>query len=204
MTDLTLLHTADVHRATFDALRDRIAPKTVLNHIVRPDLLVEARMNGITAELDAGIGAIIQSAPSPVLCTCTTIGQSAARYGALRVDRPMMEIAAKRNGAVLMAYCLRSTLVPSLTLWREITDKPCEVLDLAHLWPLFEAGEYDQFARAIAAAISDACTHQNYGTVILTQASMAGAAPLIECGDALVLASPEIALRHALGLPLPS
>ena len=42
-TDLILLHTADVHIATFNRLRDEIAPAARIEHIVRPDWLARAR-----------------------------------------------------------------------------------------------------------------------------------------------------------------
>ena len=42
---ITLIHTADVHRATFSALKDRIAPELELVQHVRTDWLDRARKN---------------------------------------------------------------------------------------------------------------------------------------------------------------
>ena len=41
------LHTAQVHIETFEALADAIAPKTVRNHHVAPELLASAQTDGL-------------------------------------------------------------------------------------------------------------------------------------------------------------
>jgi hypothetical protein len=96
---ITLLHTAQVHADTFDALRDRIAPDTRLVHLVRPDFLKRAQ-GGIDAALAGDIGAEVRAVSGPVLCTCTTIGAVAAAAGAIRIDAPMMQAAAQTGGRV--------------------------------------------------------------------------------------------------------
>ncbi|GAA6203108.1 hypothetical protein [Aquicoccus sp. SU-CL01552] len=202
MTDLTLLHTAQVHRATFDALAARIAPGARLCHVVRPDWLTRAQ-NGIGADLADEIRETITAAPGPVLCSCTTLGPVAGAAGAVRIDAPMMAQAAQTGGPVLLAYCLDSTRVASRDLLAEALDAGTKfrLLDLTELWPLFERGEGERFARAIAgrvaAALADA---PDTGCVVLAQASMAGAAAHITA-HVPVLSSPETALRAALGLP---
>ena len=197
---LTLLHTSPVHVATFDALRDRIAPGTPLAHIVREDLLSRARTEGVTPEIAGETAALIRQARGPVLCTCTTLGAVAEAAGALRIDRPVMRQAAGSGGPVLMAYCLESTAKPSLALLREEigragSDAKITPLSIASAWPLFEAGDHDAFARAIATAIRAAWS-PDHTACVLAQASMAAAAAHL--ADLPVLASPEIALRTAL------
>jgi len=205
---LTLLHTAQVHPDTFDALRDDTAPDAELNHLVRPDWLARAQ-GGIDAALEDEIAQAIAAARGPVLCTCTTLGPTAAAHGAIRIDQPMMtraaDIATATGGAILMVYCLDSTLVPSVALLDaalEATGKPAKVhtLSLGQFWPLFEAGQSGAFAAVIAAGIRDAVPDvPNLACVVLAQASMAGAAPLLSELDVPTLASPELALRAALG-----
>ena len=56
---LTLLHTAQVHVDTFNALRDRIAPGVSLDHLVYPELLAAAQKDGVTPELAAQIATLI-------------------------------------------------------------------------------------------------------------------------------------------------
>lgn len=204
MTELTLLHTAEVHRATFDALAARIAPGARLTHVVRPDWLARAQ-GGIGADLAAEIGAAVTEAPGPVLCSCTTLGPVAGAAGAIRIDAPMMARAARAEGPVLLAYCLESTRAASRALLEEAfaaagKGDAIRMLDLGDLWRLFEAGETDGFARAIAGQVQDALrAAPETGAVVLAQASMAGAAALIRA-DVPVLTSPETALRAALGL----
>lgn len=200
---LTLLHTAEVHRASFDGLRDRLAQGTALEHIVRPDFLGRAQ-NGIDAALEGEITTVIEGAPGPVICTCTTIGPVAARAGAIRVDAPMMQAAAETKGAILMVYCLESTRAPSLALLQEAMSAanhpgPLVPLPLPELWPLFADGKTTDFAKALARAVlKQAVQMPDLGAIVLAQASMAGAAPMLGDLGVAVLSSPELALRAGL------
>ena len=203
MTKLTLFHTADVHRATFDTLARRIAPEAQLSHVVRPDWLERAQ-KGIDVALSDEIQAEISRAPK-ALCTCTSIAEVATQVGALRIDRPMMDAAATTGGPVLMTYCLDSTAGPSRDLlYRAFADIGREpsisMLALTDLWPLFQTGETKEFAQQIAKRIDDTLDDQSDVTcVVLAQASMAEAAQHVTT-NVPVLSSPELALRHALGL----
>ncbi|SHL14943.1 hypothetical protein SAMN05444414_10646 [Roseovarius marisflavi] len=200
---LTLLHTAEAHRASFDRLRDKIAPGMRLEHVVRPDFLERAQ-DGIDAALDAEITTMIKAAPGPVICTCTTIGPAAARAGAIRVDWPMMQAAAETKGAILMVYCLESTRAPSLALLQDAMTAanhpgPLVPLPLPALWPLFAEAKLADFAKALALAIlKQAVQMPDLGAIVLAQASMAGAAPMLEDLGVAVLSSPELALRVGL------
>lgn len=204
MTDLTLIHTAEVHRATFDRLAARTAPGARLAHIVRPDWLARAQ-GGIGADLAAEITDTIRTVAGPVLCTCTTLGPLAADAGAIRIDAPMMAEAARIGGPVLMAYCLESTRTPSRTLLEAAftaagMTPDLRLLDLSAAWRLFETGQTESFAATLAAEIAEALrTAPEIACVVLAQASMAGAAAHLN-GTVPVLSSPETALRAALGL----
>lgn len=203
MTDLTLFHTAEVHRATFDELAQRIAPEARLTHVVRPDWLDRAQ-GGIDVTLSDEIQTEISNAPN-ALCTCTTIADVATQAGAIRVDRPMMEMAAATGGPVLMAYCLQSTLIPSHDLLKSAFQErglpaATRTLPLLTLWELFTSGQGDQFAKAIADHIDNAVRlWPDTTAVVLAQASMAQAARHVTT-KIPVLSSPELALRHGLGL----
>lgn len=202
---LTLLHTAQVHCATFEAIRDKIAPGTPLNQVVRADLLDRA-YDGISPDLEAEITQTIADAAGPVLCTCTTIGPVAEAAGALRIDWPMMQEAAKTGGPILMAYAARSTWQPSLALLERALEQaktPAQVhpLPLTQYWPLFQAGETDAFTAVIAGEIRQAVPRLGKkGCVVLAQASMAGAAERLQDLPVPVLSSPESALRAGLQL----
>src|SRR5689334_1293970 len=99
---LAFLHTSPVHIATFDRLLAEIDPGVTARHIVDESLLNDARAAGeITPALEQRIAAKLHAASAPddavVLCTCSTIGESAEEAGqrggdvVLRVDRPMAE-----------------------------------------------------------------------------------------------------------------
>lgn len=197
---LTLIHTATVHVASFDALRDRIAPGAVLHHIVQEDWLAEARARGVSTELVTRLRDIVAAADGPVICTCTTLGPAAARQGAIRIDTPMMEAAVAIGGTALMAYALASTETPSRELFLSSGGSAdrLRMLDLSAHWPLFEVGQTLAFHEALASAIRADHAARGGDVVILAQASMAGAAELLADLDVPVLSSPEMALRAGL------
>lgn len=200
---LTCLHTAHVHCATFDGLRDRIAPGTGIDHIVRKDWLERAQA-GIDPALTSEITAEIKAIKTPVICTCTTLGKVAEDAGAIRIDSPMMRRAAETAGDVLLAYALKSTETPSHDLLRAEMDKAHSSFQIVPLlldrhWPLFEDGHPHAFARGIATDIRAALTQRSgIRTVVLAQASMAGAAMLLSDLNVPVLASPMLAFKEGL------
>ena len=200
---LTLLHTSQSHCATFDALRDRLAPGSKLRHIVRSDWLERAQ-GGIDARLASRIRNEVKSAAGTVICTCTTLGPIAAEAGAIRVDWPMMQQAARSGGDILLVYCLDSSWQPSLELLDAAlaeTGTPANVhpLRLTQYWPLFEAGELHAFGTVIASEIRQIVPQlPDLGAVVLAQVSMAGAAPLLADLGVPVLSSPELALKAGL------
>ncbi|UWQ37908.1 aspartate/glutamate racemase family protein [Leisingera aquaemixtae] len=197
MAKLSLLHTAQVHADTFD----RLAPEAELAHLVRPDWLQRAQ-GGIDITLRREITQAIRAADGAVLCSCTTIGEVAEEAGAIRIDWPMMQEAARIGGPVLMAYCLQSTAGPSEALLRRAfgaRDPDLTCLELGRHWPLFEAGDSAGFAAAIAGDVCEALAAMDFTCVVLAQASMAGAAELLrQQTEVPVLASPEIAVRALL------
>jgi hypothetical protein len=211
---VTLLHTAEIHRATFAALRDTATPDIALVQHVHPEWLTTAQSGGITADPTDRMRRLIDCAPGPVVCTCTTLGPVAETLGAIRIDRPMMEAAARPTdrtpAGILVVFALESTRIPTLSLLSgciraadttpRITPR-ITPLFLPALWPLFTSGDIAGFHREIAAAIKHRMSVETgITTVILAQASMAGAAPLLAGIPARVLASPRTALEYAARL----
>lgn len=199
---ITLLHTSPAHIAPFDALRDRIAPHAALTHIVREDWLARAQ-SGLDQPLLDEIVEGIAKTEGTVLCSCTTLGEVAATAGAIRIDAPMMAEAARTGRRILMVYALKSTRAPSTALLQDAltaahSDATIIALDLSEFWPLFEAGETTAFAACIAAGVRDRARVETPDVVVLAQASMAAAVPLLQDMDMPVLSSPELALRVAL------
>ena len=205
-----LFHTSDTHPARFDRLRDRIAPGAGLVHHVHEDWLDRARTEGLTGGLVAEIGAAISAEAGPKLCTCTTIGHIAEAAGATRIDRPLMEAAARIGGHVLLVYCLESTAEGSHQLLRDCIDgaggsATVERLALTRLWPIFESGDLAGFAAAIAAAVEARLRAlPRPDCIVLAQASMADAADSLGGYGVPVLTGPELAFRTALigGAPM--
>jgi hypothetical protein len=201
---VTLLHTSPVHVATFDGLRDRLDPEAVLAHEVREDWLAQARVDGVTDTLASEITALVRSAESPVLCTCSTLGEAAAEAGAIRIDAPMMQRATEIGGKVLLVYVLESTRHASETLLRdalEASGQPgnYQALGLPALWDMFEAGDHAGFTKAIADAVTEVVQDQSdFRVVVLAQASMAGAVDALKALPVITLSSPEPALQAAL------
>lgn len=196
---LRLLHTSDIHVATFDALRDRLAPGMALDHVVRVDLLARARAGGMTPALASEVAALV--VPS-TLCTCSSIGAAAEAAGALRIDRPAMAKAARTGGKVMLVYCLESTAGPSLELLREEMEKAgntagIEPVFVVEAWPRFEAGDKEGFLEAIAESVRQGCA-PDVACAVLAQASMAGAAAKLDTLELMVLSTPEAAFRAAI------
>ncbi len=208
MADLVLLHTSETHIARFDRLAARIAPKARLAHETRPEWLERAQKHGITDDLKAAFTDFVQVSRAPVLCTCSTLGPLADAAGAMRIDRPMMQAAARFGAPVLMAYCLESTCAPSMALLAECLEQTghrphIRALEITEAWPAFESGDEAAFAERIATAIrTHLAAFRDTKAVVLAQASMSAACPfLAQALSQPVLSSPEPALRATLGLP---
>lgn len=203
---LTLLHSAEEHCHTFDALRDALAPRARLYHKVKRDWLARARRDGITPDLAEEVHNEVRSARGRVLCTCSTLGDTAVEAGAIRIDQPMMEKAAESEGPILLVCALQSTADSSLELLQanlrnRDNAAPVTPLVVEDFWPLFENGQRANFCAAIAAAVIEAVqARPDIATVVLAQASMADTAHLLEGLGPEVLTSPEMALRAALDL----
>ncbi|SHJ48610.1 hypothetical protein SAMN05444000_10982 [Shimia gijangensis] len=203
MTTITLLHTSDAHVPTFQALQTRLAPDCTLVQIVRSDWLAQAQHHGLSDPLRQEIADIVKEARGTVICTCTTIGPAAVDAGAIRVDAPMMERAAITGGTVLLAYALESTKDTSTELLKSALAAQGQDQDIRHLfcgtlWPLFTAGEFAAFVNGIAKAVERAILENDVDCVVLAQASMADAAPLLSHLNVPVFASPESAMLFAL------
>ena len=115
-----------------------------------------------------------------------------------------MQVAAQSGGTILIAYCLKSTEAPSLSLLKREMDlagnkNGIEPLFLGVHWRLFETGDNDGFVTAIAESVrATAANRSDLGAVVLAQASMAAAAGRLSDLNFPVLRSPEMAFRAAL------
>lgn len=209
MTDIAFLHTSPAHVATFDALLKDVAPRLTASHLVRADLLARAQREGLDdPALIAGVRSALQSAAAHarvVVCSCSTLGGLAGAaptpVPVTRVDRAMADEAAQRGAPVLMVAALQSTLAPTAQLLQSSAERLGQPLAMRTLWvedawPHFEAGRREAYLSCIASAVRQ---HAKPGdTVVLAQASMAGAADLLADTGLVVLSSPRLGVMHAL------
>lgn len=212
MTRIAFLHTADVHIPTFDDLLADLAPGVTPSHTVRAEWLAEARAAGMTDDLRARVRGLLAEAADAadgVLCTCSTLGpvvddMAASHPNVVRIDRPMMERAVSHSGALLVAYCLDSSLDPTLNLLRAVLreqskDSPIVPVSCAAAWPCFESGDRDGFATTIAGQVTEAVAAEtDPACVVLAQASMAAAEPLLAELGVPVYSSPRPAVEAVL------
>ncbi|WP_406375369.1 aspartate/glutamate racemase family protein [Streptomyces sp. NBC_00647] len=202
---LALLHTSPTHVPVFDALRDEAHQGLELRHLVDEELLARARREGpeaVADEVRALLGRAVADGARVVLCTCSTIGAVAERAGAgvpvLRVDRPMAAAAVATGPRVVVLATVESTLEPTVALIEEearSAGRPVDVRTalVEDAWALFDAGDVDACARAVAGA-ADAVTDAD--VIVLAQASMTPAQRLTTT-SVPVLSSPRLGLATA-------
>ncbi|QFT59214.1 hypothetical protein FIU94_10290 [Sulfitobacter sp. THAF37] len=209
---IACLHTADVHVQTFDALFAKAGFQGVVHHVVRADLLAQAREEGaaaVRADLRQAIAALGDA--GSVLCTCSTLGpliddMSQADPRLLRIDRPLMEQAARLGGRILVVLCLESTRRATCDLLARAASEldrkvEHEVLLCAEVWALFEAGQTDAFLREIATRTRQALAEiPDISAVVLAQASMMGAGDYLAEVPVPVLSAPALAVDRAIGI----
>ena len=210
---IAFLHTAALHQATFDRLLAERAFHGAVRHLVREDLLQTARDLGLdtVAEDVTGLLTDLARNADAVVCTCSTLGPLADRVAerhpqVMRIDRPLMEAALTCGPDILLAYCLESTSAPSLDLLADcarVLDRPLAPRPLlcAHAWTHFERGDMQAYAAAIARAIEAEITARGRpDCILLAQASMQVAAPLLGEHGLPVLTSPPLAAERAIAL----
>jgi hypothetical protein len=202
---LALLHTSPTHVPVFDALRDESHPGLELRHLVDEELLARARREGpetVADDVRALFAAAVADGARVLLCTCSTIGDVAERADAgvpvLRVDRPMAAAAVATGPRIVVLATVASTLEPTVALVEEEALRAGRPVDVRtalveDAWALFEAGDTDGCARAVADA-ADAVTDAD--AIVLAQASMT-AAQRFTTTSVPVLSSPRPGLAAA-------
>ncbi|MFE2328078.1 aspartate/glutamate racemase family protein [Streptomyces sp. NPDC059385] len=210
---LVLLHTSAAHVPVFDALRDRNHPGAVLRHLVVPELLDRARVEGpkavapalreVLTGAAAGVAAGAGRGSGAVLVTCSTIGAIAEALApvlgapVLRVDRPMAAAAVRTGVRIVVLATVESTLAPTAELLaEEAGGRPVSIRThlVAGAWECFAAGDAAGSLARVAAA-ADAVTGAD--AIVLAQVSMAGAAELARTRIP-VLSSPAAGLAEGL------
>jgi hypothetical protein len=207
---LTLFHTTASNETLFRTLLAELGPEIPSRHIVAVDLLDRATAEGrvtpdIAADVKNRMRAALDEGARMLLCTCSTLGTCADEMNdprVLRIDRAMAQRAMKQGGRVLVAACVASTIEPTVKLLREsaatgqLETPRIETLLMADLWPHFQLGEPLVYWQRIAERLREQASA--YDCVVLAQASMAGAADLLNDLQVPVLSSPRIGLQAAI------
>lgn len=206
---IACLHTAESNIAVFDAAANDLGLSThVLAHAVRPDLLAAAEAaGGLTDEIADETAATLLAlgdGADAVLLTCSTLGPSTTRVDrapvpVLRTDAALADKTVALGGKVVVLCAVETTMVPTTALFAEAAKGTAAALDVrlvAGAWALFGAGDRDAYLAAIARA-ADAAYDDGAAVVALAQASMAGAADLVNRGPR-PLTSPQAGLSAAL------
>ena len=161
----SLLHTAQVHIATFNAFLAEMAPDVDVEHIVNEDLLQQARaLTDLQLIRPALRNELLATNNNIVLCTCSTLGGLAEEIGievgkiVIRVDRPMIEKALTYGEKLLVVVTTESTLAPTQVLIDDILSKTkqqaqVEMLLVPDAWQSFSVGDSLAYYGKIADAI---------------------------------------------------
>lgn len=208
---LTFFHTAPPNEALFESLMRELAPEIPTRHVVESHHLDAAVAAGqVTPEIEAGVRRGLLAAIDPesalLVCTCSTIGGCADRTAhpavpITRIDRAMAEQAIAAGNRILIAACVPSTLGPTRELIEDVATAAGRAVQLElklmpDAWAVFQRGDKPGYWAAIAAELRDCAG--SHDAIVLAQASMAGAAPLLSGLRIPVLASPRLGVEAAI------
>jgi hypothetical protein len=181
MLRVSCLHTAESNVAVFEAARAALPVAAItLRHEIRPEMLREPD-DALLDDAARLLEALAEGADAVVL-TCSTIGAAVERARAacpvLRGDAALAEAATRSGDPVTVLFAAPTTREPTRRLFEaaaarsgaRLTFTCCE-----GAWPLFLAGETGRYLATIALEARRAT-----GRVALAQASMAGAAALVD------------------------
>jgi hypothetical protein len=109
----------------------------------------------------------------------------------------MAKAAVSAGKSILVAACLESTVQPTRKLLdAERQGLHIETLLIPKAWPMWLAGEKQEYWTSIAMSIAENIDGKD--AVVLAQASMAGAADLLKDSSIPVLSSPKLGVQAAI------
>lgn len=213
-----LVHTAEAHVRTFDALLAGTGAAVSARHVVDESLLADARRVGVAdgALRDRIAGRLRAAAEgaSAVLCTCSTIGGVAESLGpavgvpVVRIDRPMAvaAVGVAGSGGVIggvigVVATVASTVGPTEALLRAVAAESgagvaIRLLPCLAAWPRYERGDVDGYLDLIAAELR--AHDAEVDVFVLAQASMMAAAERVSGLRTPVLTSPPLAVAELI------
>lgn len=203
---IAFLHTAEQHVQTFADLMQEYDVELI--QIVKPQLLARAQQFGLE-NVRAETLEILQelSNADVVVCTCSTLGSIADEFAkiaphVLRIDRPLMQAALNYAPNIALVICLDSTRQSTLDLLDNCAQQAGvkinpQLILCSAAWQHFEAGDQEKFAQSIADQVKSEMS-VNTSCIILAQASMRVAEPLLENLGMPILSSPKLAIAAAV------
>jgi hypothetical protein len=212
MMKVAFLYTLETNITLFKPYIDQyLGDKDVsVSHHVNEALLQRAMIDGLVqSTLDLVTQAIIEidnTGVDFIICTCSTIGkmaESIANISAnvIRVDRPMAEEAI-HHADVLVLAALESTIEPTAELLKSCAlqqrkSPKITTQVIPNVWSAYLAGDVESYSKSIAEHINQNSSSNDI--IVLAQASMASALPLIHSDNKQILASPPLCLQKLAG-----
>lgn len=208
MTRLAYIHTGAVVIPTFAELSAQLLPGVEVQHLLDSTIVGDLGRDADGAHIEERLTALgtaaVEAGASTVVFSCSSIGGFAAglsdRLGVpvLRIDEAMADEAVAHGPRVAVVATLPTTLVPTVALLREraaLAGAEIEVTDrvVEGAFEAVSSGDKASHDRLVGEAIVELAEVSD--VVVLAQASMAGAAAVVEV-PVPVLTSPELGVRR--------
>ena len=219
MATVGFLHTAHAHVRAFRDLLNARDDTVADRHLVDTGLLTAARTHGVDSvrpAVEDRLRRLVGEGADVVVCTCSEVGPTAKAVGAemglrvVRVDRPMAEaavLAGRRIAVVSSLEGAAATVLPLLRECAQATGRDVELVEVRcpETWPSFASGDVLTYAAGVAEAVRAGVRSLDppVDVVVLAQASMVDAAPLLRDLHLPVLTSPRLAIEAAVELVVP-
>jgi Asp/Glu/hydantoin racemase len=183
-----------------------IQPACVVEYVVMPALLEQARQEGLTSAIAQQLNQVIEQLQTQgveqIICTCSTLGGLAETLNprVIRVDRAMAEQAIALGSRIAVVAALASTLEPTHALLKAVAQQQAKMIKIhdytcLNAWEAFLANDQASYLQQIASVLT---TIDQADVIVLAQASMAEAAKL--CQQKIpILSSPRIAIERLFG-----
>ncbi|MCW8335689.1 MULTISPECIES: hypothetical protein [Vibrio] len=200
---ILFLHTLDNNTELFSPLAAARFPQHDISHDVQEHFLTEIRNKGQNEHTKQAIHRYLtkqlNNGADYIVCTCSTLGpvvDSFPNDKVFRVDKPMANESAK-FAHVLVAVTLESTIKPTGALLNsQASDTKFYFKLIEGAWDLYTEGDLEAFNHCIAKDLNQELQQDhNYQAIMLAQASMMNAVPLIS-EQMTVLTSPDTCLDY--------
>ncbi|MGE4484313.1 MAG: aspartate/glutamate racemase family protein [Oscillospiraceae bacterium] len=206
MKKLAVIHTTAATIQGLSELESRLLPNVRVSNFLDDSIIGEVnREKAITPGVRYRFYNLMNIAsaqrPDAILCACSTVGEMAEDCRAFlsvpifRIDEPMAEKAAHAGGKCAVLATVYSTVGPTCRLIERKTgeygtDTVAEAHVIEGAGALLSSGKLEEYRMYLAEKLTEAAGH--FDRIVLAQASMAAALPLVpESLHVKFAASPE-------------